>query len=146
MDSLDEWYRQLRWNATAHGWIAHTDESEIFVSEHTYHEQVCAYFARQGKERKTYSQIMRVAEEEWRQQQELEQAFQRDINFWLTDPLKGVSVRRRGETEEERWKRRREQEINAHEHLLRREQPHAAPFAPDATTRQHTVEKETEHV
>ena len=118
MHRLDEWYKQLRWNATAHGWIARTDEVEIFVSEQAYDEQVRAYFAHQGKERKTYSEIMRPAEAAWREQGELEQAFQQDIDSWLTCPLRGVSVRRRGETEEQRWTRRREQEINTREHLL----------------------------
>ena len=105
MNGVDEWYKQLRWNATAHGWIARTDEVEIFVSEQAYEDQVCAYFAQQGRERKTYTDIMRPAEAEWREQGEIEQAFQQNVRYWLTCDVRGVTVSKRGETDAERWKR-----------------------------------------
>ena len=101
MNRVKEWYRQLRWNATAHGWIVRTDEVSIFVSEQAYEEQVRAYFAHQGKVRKTYSEIMRLAEAEWREQGDIEHALQQDIDYWLTCPVRGVSVRRHGIPNEE---------------------------------------------
>lgn len=105
MTGEDEGQRHLRWNASAHGWIAQLDDLSIYVSEQAYEEQVRAFFASQGRERKTYTDIMRPAEAAWREQGEIERAFQQNVHYWLNCHVRGVTVSKRGETDEERWKR-----------------------------------------
>ncbi len=46
-----------------------------------------------GREkRKTYSEIMRPAEEAWERQCDLERTFQANLEPWLSEPQGGVQV------------------------------------------------------
>lgn len=87
-----EWERALHWNATTHGWIAKTDDLFIFVPEKVYERATQAYFTSFGIKRKTYSEIMRPAEEAWERQCDLERTFQANLEPWLSEPQGGVQV------------------------------------------------------
>ena len=91
-EEADAWWSILRWSASNDGWIAKTEEVTIFVSEQTYEQHLKKFLAEQGIERKTWSQIMRVAEDEWQRQCAVVDRFQKNLNYWLKSNDRGVWV------------------------------------------------------
>lgn len=96
---MEQWWRQLRWNATSHAWVAKTDELTIIVSEETYERHLKAYLASQGIERKTWAEIMRPAEEAWKLQCELVDDFHANLDYWLNCGDQGVWIYQCQETD-----------------------------------------------
>ena len=95
--ALQDWQRMLYWNATSHGWIASTDDFFLFVPENIYEREVKAYFTSQGIEQKTWSEIMRLAEEAWQRQCDLAQAFRVNLEQWLSSSERGIRIVPRNE-------------------------------------------------
>ncbi len=89
---MEHWWKQLRWNATCHAWIAKTDETTIVISEKTYEEHLKTYLASRNIELKTWTQIMQPAETAWQQQCKAVQDFQSNLNYWLTCDDPGVQI------------------------------------------------------
>ena len=83
---------KLRWSATGHSWFAKTDEVLIFVSEETYERCLRAYLKSREMEWKTWTEIMRPAEEAWRRQCEVIDHFQGNLQYWLACKDPGVRI------------------------------------------------------
>ena len=96
-EEVDAWRCKLRWSTSNRGWIAKTDGVTIFVSEQTYEQHLKRYLAEQGMEWKTWTQIMRAAEDEWQQQYEVVDRFQKNLNYWLESGDREVWIYRRTE-------------------------------------------------
>ena len=84
----------LQWSATGHGWFVSTDEVSIFVPEHVYEKRLIAYLKSQGIERKSYYELMRILEAEWKRQCDVERTFQENLEHWMDSKEPGVSVQR----------------------------------------------------
>ncbi len=84
---------RLSWSATSHGWLATIpDGVGIFVSEDLYDKCLREYMSRQGRELKSFHEIMRAAEQEWQHQCDLVRTFQENLEQWLTSPDRGVRL------------------------------------------------------
>jgi hypothetical protein len=90
---MEDWWKQLRWVATAHGWVAKTDEVALFVSEQVYEQHLQAYLDERGITLKSWIEVMRPAEEEWQRQCEVMNAFQSNLAYWLALRECGVEIR-----------------------------------------------------
>ena|SRR6185312_3501357 len=91
-EAVDGWWSKLRWSASNHGWIAKTGEVTIFISEQMYEQHLKKFLAEQGIERKTWSQIMHAAEDEWQRQCAVVDRFQKNLDYWLKSNDRGVRV------------------------------------------------------
>ncbi|HYL44593.1 MAG TPA: hypothetical protein VEU97_14510 [Ktedonobacteraceae bacterium] len=80
---LYDWERKLSWRASGHGWFAKTDEFIIAVSEKAYDEHLTTYLELLGMKRKTWSEIMQPAEEEWKCYCEAIDRFHANLDYWL---------------------------------------------------------------
>lgn len=96
---MEQWWKQLRWNATSHAWIAKTDEATIVVSEEAYEKHLKAYLANQGIEVKTWTEIMQPAQEAWEWQCKAVNSFQANLDYWLTCNDQGVWIYQGRETD-----------------------------------------------
>ena len=50
---MSEWWKELRWSGTAHGWYARTDDMLLFIPETVYELHLDAYLRSLGLEMKT---------------------------------------------------------------------------------------------
>jgi len=92
-EDVPQWKRRLRWSASGHGWFATTkDGTLICVSEETYERCLRAHLKRFGIERKTWTEMMQPAQEEWQRQCEAEHLFRSDLDYWLTCNCPGVQI------------------------------------------------------
>ncbi len=90
--ALREWERILHWNANIHGWIGKTDDFSIFVPEKVYERLLRVYLASHGIAWKTYSEIMRPAEEAWKRQCDVERTFRANLDQWLHSHEPGIHI------------------------------------------------------
>lgn len=91
-EEVDAWWGILRWSPSNHGWVAKKGELTIFVAERTYEEHLTRYLVEQGVERKTWSEIMRAAADEWQRQCEVVERLQKNLDYWLNSGDRGVWV------------------------------------------------------
>jgi hypothetical protein len=92
-ENVSQWSGCLHWSATGHGWFATArDGTQVCVSEETYERALRAYLECVGIERKTWTQIMQSAQEEWQRQCVVEHSFRSNLEQWLTCDYSGVQV------------------------------------------------------
>jgi len=90
--ALREWERILHWNASMRGWIGKTNDFSIFIPEKVYEHSMRAYLTSHGIEWKTYLEIMLPAEEAWKRQCDLAQAFRANLEQWLSSSEPGIQI------------------------------------------------------
>lgn len=96
---LHDWERTLGWRASTHCWLAKTEELVVTVSEKAYDEHLTTYLESLGMARKTWTEIMRPAEEEWQRYCEVINRFHTNLDYWLNCHERGIQVYPRTDAE-----------------------------------------------
>ena len=89
---MQDYWKQLRWTASGPGWRAKTDTFMLFVPDAIYQQHLKRYFEHIGLALKTRSEIMQLAEDEWKRRCEAEETFQANLDYWLTVDDAGIEM------------------------------------------------------